>query len=418
MIDGRNRRSVFGLMFILLLLLSASGAWAQAATGTIIGITSEGVVTPEENREFRNILFGSFPRFPPRYTVEVYTVWYLTRDFDGAVVPVKAQLFVPQVIVATDAPIFAFASGTTGIPDRCAPSLEQPLIDRLGFYRTNMVEYASQGIVTILPDYVGFNDDSRPQRYHSLEAAGHLMLDAIRAVQNFFTRPSIARGRLRLSGHVFVGGYSQGGHAALAAADLRERYAPEIPLDGVIGFASSARLDSLLRDDPRFAPALFYSFMNMYGRELVNPAEIFRSQHALSLEQNMRVMCVNQFLLHYSREPEDVYAPAFRRALYGGTLQRDFPDLWRILELNTAGLSGHGVPVLSLQGGGDRIVTASSQTLYVDELRQTGAEVDYRVFAGVRHRDTRPVGFQDSVDWMLRIMFANPRRQSGPVAGG
>lgn len=70
-----------------------------------------------------------------------------------------------------------------------------------------MLAYAGLGYIVIFPDYLGFNDSDRPQRYFSKLAEGHVMLDAVRAVFRFFESPGHA---VRPSPAVFLTGYSQG----------------------------------------------------------------------------------------------------------------------------------------------------------------------------------------------------------------
>ena len=115
-------------------------------------------------------------------------------------------------------PVLVFGSGTTGIADAGAPSLEQPEVRRLGWYTANMLAYAAQGFIEIFPDYIGFNDPARPQRYFSKAAEGHVMLDAARAASSLASAPGTP---VRAAAKVFAAGYSQGGHAAFSAADLR-----------------------------------------------------------------------------------------------------------------------------------------------------------------------------------------------------
>ena len=162
-----------------------------------------------------------FPVRPMRYDVQTYDIRYVSTDHDGSAAEIHAQLFVPIFTEPAGRPLFVFGSGTTGIADGCAPSLEQPEVRRWGYYRENMLAYAGSGVITIFPDYLGFGDPDRPQRYFSKLAEGRTMLDAVRAVDDFFeTSVRAADGHVRPSGHAFVGGYSQGGHAAFAAADI------------------------------------------------------------------------------------------------------------------------------------------------------------------------------------------------------
>ncbi|MFW5844315.1 MAG: lipase family protein, partial [Spirochaetota bacterium] len=233
---------------VLLMAVTAISAAAQPTPGSILGVTPTGRVDPDRIRGMAEPLFDHWevPALPR--SVDTYHIYYSTRDADGSPARILAQLFVPVFDETADRPVLVFGSGTTGVGDQCAPSLERPIARRWGHYRANMLSYASQGIITIFPDYLGFNDLERPQRYFSKDAEAHTMLDAARAVGNFLASRNSP---VQPSEHLFTSGYSQGGHAAFAAADLRQDYAPELPLTGVIGFAATTDVETRSHDPHR-----------------------------------------------------------------------------------------------------------------------------------------------------------------------
>ncbi len=385
---------------VLFMAVSAISAAAQPAPGTILGITPTGRVEPDLIRGMAEPLFEHWgvPALPR--SVDTYHIYYSTRDADGSPARIFAQLFVPVFDEPAERPVLVFGSGTTGIGDQCAPSLERPIARRWGHYRANMLTYASQGIITIFPDYLGFNDLERPQRYFSKDAEAHTMLDAARAVGNFLASRN---GPVKPSDHLFTSGYSQGGHAAFAAADLRQDYAPELSLTGVIGFAATTDVETLFREGPYYAPNIVYNYLDMYGNREIVPERYFQERWAATLEYDVPRLCVDEFQYYYPYEGRELYTPEFYEALYARDLAADFPELARRLEENATGLSGHGVPALIVQGNQDIIITTPSQTEFVDALRAAGSEVEYLTMDGVRHRHTRPAGFRDSVRWIKEL---------------
>ena len=91
-----------------------------------------------------------------------------------------------------------------------------------------------------------------------------MLLDAVRATYAFFeafgTNADVNPSNVKPSGAVFTAGYSQGGHAAFAAADLRPSYAPELPLTGMIGYGATTNVERLLREGPYYAPYIVQSY--------------------------------------------------------------------------------------------------------------------------------------------------------------
>jgi acetyl esterase/lipase len=395
-------RRALVLLACMGLLLSARAplpADPLALPGSLISVSPAGTVRPSQIAEHEKGLFEGYTVPSVRYAVNSYRIRYMSTDFDGSPAEVTAQLFVPRMPVATERPLLVFGPGTTGIGDACAPSLEDTEGRHFGAYRENMLLYAGLGFIAIVPDYIGFDDPGRPQRYFSKMAEGHAMLDAARAVFLYLQSSSHV---VRAQRTVFMAGYSQGGHAAFAAADLRETYAPDVPLAGVIGFGSTNNIEALLREGPCYAPLIIYTYSRMYGAA-INPAEYLAPHFARTLDSDVNSMCVDQFQSYYSFDGARVYRPEFHAALYGNYLFEKYHSLGARMEENMSGLDGHMLPALVLEGGADFIVTPATQKIFVDQLRAAGSAVRYRVFPGVPHKGTRQAGFAESVEWMERI---------------
>jgi pimeloyl-ACP methyl ester carboxylesterase len=389
------RRAAF-----LLLLGGLGAAHAAGAPGDLLEAVRTGRVEAGEIPALTSRFFEGYEIPEAKNPVELYRIFYLSRDYDGSSAEIQAQLFIPDPAGAAELPVLAFGSGTTGIADACAPSLERPEVRRWGYYRGNMLAYAGQGYIVIFPDYLGFNDPDRPQRYFSKIAEGQVMLDAVRAVYRFFAGRSGAPQPARIA---FVAGYSQGGHAAFAAADLHASYAPEVPLAGIIGFGCTADVTTLLREGPYYAAFIFYTYARMYGRDEIEPAGYLQARWADTLERDAGRLCVDEFQRYYPFDGTKLYRPEFYQALHEGTLAEHFPRLHARLEENRSGLSGHGLPALIVQGLLDVIVTTPSQSLFVASLCAAGSPVRYLKLEGVRHRFTRSAGFRASLDWMAAL---------------
>jgi pimeloyl-ACP methyl ester carboxylesterase len=332
--------------------------------------------------------------------VDTYVLRYRSTDFDGSAAEVRAQLFVPRYPQPAGRPVLVFGSGTTGIADSCAPSRERSELRRWGHYRQNMLAYAAAGFITIFPDYIGFNDPDRPQRYFSKQAEGRALLDAARAVEAFCATYPHA---VHPSGAVFAAGYSQGGHAAFAAADLQPEYAPEVTLRGVIGFAATTDVAALLAEGPYYAPFILYSYSVMYGKEQIDPADYLLERWAATLEEDANRLCVDEFQKYYPFDGKRLYRPEFYEALHGARLELEYPALAAALAANQSGTSGNGLPALVVQGDADAIVTTATQARFVAELRRAGSDVRFLVLKAVPHRSTRPAGFLASVEWLEEL---------------
>lgn len=118
-------------------------------------------------------------------------------------------------------PVMAWAHGTLGIADACAPSWT-------GFRprdATYINRWLKARFAVVVTDYQGLGGPG-PHPYLNWRAEGRSVLDAVRAAIS--ARPG------QLSNHVFISGQSQGSGAALGAARLARDYAPELKVLGVV----------------------------------------------------------------------------------------------------------------------------------------------------------------------------------------
>lgn len=335
--------------------------------------------------------------------VELWELSVATTGHGAEFVPVTAQLFVPVAPPRGEAPLFVYGSGTTGIAAACAPSRETLLPAPLGNYRELMAAYAGRGFATVFPDYLGFDDPDRPQSYFHAQSEAHVLLDSARAAREFYD----SRGQQeQLLQDTFFGGYSQGGHAAFAVADMQQEYAPDVLLRGVIGFAATTDVEALMGEAAYYSPYIVMSYRDIYGPVQVNPSEILAARWLPGLDSEAGSVCVDRAQQIYPMEGRSMYTAAFNEALETGNLAAVAPGFATALNANSTGLSGHGVPSLVIQGGRDVIVSDAVQERFVERLCEAGSAVKYSNYPTARHRDTRPAGFEESLLWMRELLEA------------
>jgi acetyl esterase/lipase len=404
------RIALLGALVVALALVDPTALVAQSRGGEVVSVELLGSRTALEIDEGGMPLFETRPIPPMKYAVNLYRLRYLSEDFDGSPATITAQLFVPRLASGESASVLVFGSGTTGISDACAPSLEITATHPKRHYRESMLAYAGLGFIAVFPDYLGFNDPTRPQRYFSKLAEAHVMLDAARAVLSFLSKePAGARAAPK----VFVAGFSQGGHAAFAAADLRASYAPDVPLAGVMGFGATCDVTTLLKEGPAYASHIIYAYSVMYGAGEVDPAALLQEKWARSLAADAGRMCVDEFQVYYPSDGTKLYTPDFCRALYEDRLPETFPTVAARLAQNASGLSGHRIPAIVFQGSEDIVIRTPSQDRFVSALRKAGSPVRYVLLNGSRHKQVRTDGFAASVEWMELIASGAPPPSDG-----
>lgn len=392
-----THRTRIGLLACIALFCAAA---LFGKTGDMLAVSLVEALSPSNIDMLMPELFTDVPAPAARYTVDSYLMRLESTYLDGKPTPVTVQVFVPRFSGREKRILYVFAPGSTGLRDACRPSREHIAGIHLGLYRTHVLSHVGQGVIGVLPDYMGFGDPdpAHLQPYMSVVAEGRVMLDAIRAVREFLSR----KYSQNVSGTaVFVAGFSQGGHAAFAAADLRARYAPKVRIDGIIGYGPSTDVEALFREFPEVAPMAIYTFSRIYGRDRFDPDRILAPKWAATLEKDVTRQCVGGMQSYYPASPRDLFRAEFAESLLRGTLREKYPEVEKILRENSPGLSGHRVPALILEGSDDVVVSVKSQEAFVRALCRTACPVKYSLYKGRRH-DTRQIGFKEARAWMER----------------
>lgn len=140
-------------------------------------------------------------------------------------------------------PLVAFAAGTQGQGDACAPSKSlEKLINAeagelgIGYEIPSITSYIDKGIAVVVTDYIGLGTTDRVHSYTNRLDMAHALLDAARAAQK------VSGASVTAASPVGLHGYSQGGGAAGAAAELAPQYAPELNIKGAFVGAPPADL--------------------------------------------------------------------------------------------------------------------------------------------------------------------------------
>ncbi len=143
----------------------------------------------------------------------------------------QANVVTGVVIVPTAAwtgsgprPIVAFAPGTQGLGDQCAPSKSISTGTGIGGGEVNAA--LNKGWAVVQTDYEGLGTPGE-HTYIVGPAMGHAVLDSVRAATRL---PFL---NLKATAPVAIWGYSEGGAAAGWAGELQPTYAPDVNLKGV-----------------------------------------------------------------------------------------------------------------------------------------------------------------------------------------
>lgn len=173
-------------------------------------------------------------------------ILYKTTNTHGDATVVSGYTMTPSVawIGPGPRPVVAFAPGTSGMADRCAGSMA---LETTAPYPA-VLPLLLAGYSVAATDYVGLGTPGGHTYLNRLDA-GHALLDVARAGVGDTGAP------------VVMFGYSEGGHAAGAAAELASSYAPELDIRGTYVGAPPAdpALNSENVDNTPMSSTLLYS---------------------------------------------------------------------------------------------------------------------------------------------------------------
>lgn len=169
---------------------------------------------------------------------DVHRVMYRSADADGDPVAVTGTVLTPRTEWKGDGPrpLIGYAVGTQGLDDQCAPSRQLAAgTEYEGLFLRGLL---ARGYAVALTDYEGLGT-AGVHTYVVRAAQAHAVLDAVRAAQR------LGVDEVPSDGPVALAGYSQGGGASAAAAELAPTYAPELDLRGAYAGAVPADLQAV-----------------------------------------------------------------------------------------------------------------------------------------------------------------------------
>ena len=146
---------------------------------------------------------------------------------------------------------------------------------------------------------------------------------------------------------------------------------------------------------------MLYSYNTFFG-DRIDLAQVLAEPWLDSFVADAERLCVLGAQAYYPSTPENLFTPAFTKALEMNTLADAYPDIFELFGENNAGETAHGIPAVILQGVNDPVVSLESQNAFVKTLCENGSWVRYPNYLRTRH-ETRYIGFQDAMAWMESV---------------
>jgi hypothetical protein len=325
-----------------------------------------------------------------------WQVLYLSAALDGRAIAVSGFVIAPPEGSDGDddgdRPVVAWAHETVGSADSCAPSrtfAAQERTDDPGLaVAAQLTDLVDGGAVVVASDYEGLGTPG-PHPFLVGESEGRSVLDAVQAARQL---PGTGAGD-----DVLVYGASQGGHAALWAAQLASTWAPDLRVLGVVAAAPFSEVDLLLPAASILPGGEGYVALGAYGQVAANPE--------LSVDDVLDPAIVAQAdlvegacLLDLSVQLRQTVLAERRPA---ARLDGFEDPAWRAqLASIKPGRAPIGAPTLVVQGARDLTVPAATTQTLVTRLCANGENVRAVTYPQAGHSDVVIAADADVRAWM------------------
>lgn len=285
---------------------------------------------------------------------------YKSTDANGEAVAVTGAYVEPAAKWRGDGPrpLVAVAPGTMGQGDQCAASmaLEHPLqlngqTVSVGYEDLSVYRLLLRGVAVVVTDYVGLGTTDRLHTYVNRVDGAHAVLDAVRAARSLDSASVTSDSRVGLFG------YSQGGGATAAAAELQPSYAPDVQLAGTYAGAPPADLTEVTKaiDGSDLAGALGWSLNGFLQTEpALRPiADRYINEAGQEALKDLSTMCVGDALFGYGGDSSTDWT---RTGQSISDVIRAEPALQSFLAEQRIGSTAPGSPVRVATGVSDDLV--------------------------------------------------------------
>ncbi|MGW4906437.1 lipase family protein [Streptomyces sp. NPDC004270] len=323
----------------------------------------------------------SLPSLPGPLPGRATRLMYKSTDSAGGPVAVTGAYIEPTLpwLGPGARPLVALAPGTMGQGDQCAASLglEHPLVLNgqtvsVGYEDLSIYRLLAEGVAVVVTDYVGLGATDRLHTYVNRLDGAHAVLDAVRAAR------SVPGASVTAASRVGLFGYSQGGGATAAAAELQPDYAPDVTLSGTYAGAPPADLTAVTAaiDGTDLAGALGWAVNGFVQSDpaLQPIVDAHLGAAGRAALADLSTMCVGDALLAYGSQHSTAWTT-------DGSSISDIigeePALHAFLDDQRIGRTAPASPVRLATGVSDDLVPhAQARRLAVDWCDE-GADVTY-----------------------------------------
>ncbi|MGH2985559.1 MAG: alpha/beta fold hydrolase [Solirubrobacterales bacterium] len=394
-------------------------AAADAAPEVAVGPAGQAFYNPPDplpKGKHGDLIWARELRKAPK-GADAWRILYRSTDRNGKATVSSGFLVAPKGRAPkAGRPVLAWAHGTEGAADNCAPSkVPSPARGLVDFFTYEspfqqdtgvpaIQRFIDAGYAIVATDYAGLGTPGT-QHYTVAQPELRNVLDSVIATQRF---APAAGGKKTV-----ILGWSQGGGAAIWA-NQEAAYAPSVKVLGAAALAPAADIG------PQFA-----------GQTPPGPVTPSSPFHGAAIEVNVYV---GNSAAYRELDPSDVLTPAGLAAFNGALIQcinhlayviennyatpEDLralfvpgpkPADWqRRFNENTAGQEATVAPLLVMQGLADTVINPNATTQYVQRACRFDQPVQYTLYPTATHQTVPLQAKPEYIPWIADRFAGRP----------
>ncbi|GED96347.1 triacylglycerol lipase [Gordonia crocea] len=325
-------------------------------------------------------LLLQIPGIPGQWPGTAKTVMYTSRYLDGRPAAVTGTAIEPTAAWTGKGPrpTVVVGPGTIGQGDQCAPSkmmglpmsvdLTKPSIG-VNYTAPEMFYLLSHGVRVFVTDYIGMGTPGIHTYVNRTETA-HAMLDGARAALRLSHAPANAP--------VGFAGYSQGGGAAAAAAELAQTYAPELKVKATYAGAPPADLSKVIGaiDGTTISGGIGFAINGLVARypEVAKVVKAETSVAGRAKLKQLSTQCIGDIIMSTAFQQTVAWT---RTGEPLGRVIARHPSVMKVLEENRIGQLKPNAPVFLEGGRNDDVIPYGQVHDLARNWKRLGANVRF-----------------------------------------
>lgn len=311
-------------------------------------------------------------------------ILYRTQRANGTSTFSSGMVFIPNNTNAgLPRPVVAWAHGTLGLGDACAPSRTANPVGDIAWVSSML----QKGWVVAATDYAGFGT-AGVQGYLVGGAEAHDVLNSVRAARNL---PQAQAGTT-----FAIWGHSQGGSSALFSASQAAAYAPELQLSGTVASAPATELVPLLSEQYGTAADWILGPLVAISWPAANPslhAADILTPEGHSNYQKIANHCIAQSAI----------AGLIRNVLrqkFFSTNPLDVPAWRAMAQQQSAPILAPAQPLLVVESKADKVVLPKTTALYIQTACTAQSNLSSLWLDKGAHQDIPTLSATNVLSWI------------------